>query len=248
MSETTSTTTPPKPSGWSRASLILFGVILVALTAVGLYERTRRPPLVQGLPDDPAVQAGIMALGRSVTVRSGDLRFETGLDHLLSEPQGIPAPPGPPDYQRLAEGERWFREAGKRHRSDPRIECLLGHLDLARHRFEGAERHYAAALWRGSRYGEARLGLGVTLALRAQTEGNIRRARALTLRAIGQLAAVDTADPFYLPALYDRALLLDRVGRPKEAVAAARQYLEVEPRSAWAASLLRMIAGDGQAS
>jgi hypothetical protein len=56
---------------------------------------------------------------------------------------------------------------------------------------------------------------------------------------------VDAVDPFFLPALYDRALLLDRVGRPKDAVATARRYLELEPRSPWAASLLRLIRGEG---
>ena len=232
-----------KPAAWSAASLALFGLILVSLLGIGWCELARAPRLTQGLPADPAIRAAAAALGGPLPVTSGDLRFESWLDREAGVPAVSRRPS--PDLARLAEAEGWAREAKRRHRRDPRLECLLGHIDLARHRYEAAEGHYAAAVARAARYGEARLGYGVTLALHARTEGNGRRARALTLRAIAQLAAVDARDPFYLPALYDRALLLDRVGRPKDAAAAARRYLELEPGSPWAASLTRLLEGAG---
>ena len=229
----------PARQPWSITSLILFGFILIGLLGVGWWEFTHQPKLVQGLPADPAFHEAITLLGGPLMFSTGDLRFATSLDQAEDEPS-LPVGPAS-DLRVLGQAEQRVREAQKRHRWDPRIECLLGHLDLARHRYDSAERHYAAAVARASRYGEARLGYGVTLALDAQTEGNVRRARALTLRAIGQLAAVDVGDPFFLPALYDRAVLLDRVGRPKDAGAAARRYLSIEPRSPWAASLMRLI-------
>lgn len=243
MSASQQAGTPRPPPAWSATSLILFGLILALLLGVGWCERTHQPPLTQGLPTDPAVRTAITVLGGPLAAPSGELRFETSLDR---EAAGEPVPPPAPtaDLQRLGEAEGWVRQAQSRHSWDPRLECLLGHLDLARHRYESAERHYAAAVGRAGRYGEARLGYGVTLALHAETEGNGRRARALTLRAVGQLAAVDARDPFFLPALYDRALLLERVGRPKDAVAAARQYLDLDPRSPWAASLLRWLGSE----
>lgn len=231
----------PKRQAWSSASLILFGLILVGLLGVGWCEFMQQPKLVQGLPDDPAIHAATTLLGGPLDVPAGDLRFTTSLDSLADE-STLPAFP---NLSTVGQAEHWVREAQRRHRWDPRIECLLGHLDLARRRYESASRHYATAVGRASRYGEARLGYGVTLALQAETEGNERRARALELRAIGQLAAVDAADPFFLPALYDRALLLVRVGRPKEAAAAARQYLSIEPRSVWSGSLMRLMGQGG---
>ena len=233
---------PARGTPWSGTSLIVFALLLFALLGIAVCQSLQQPRLVEGLPDDPAIHAATLVLGGPLLVSAGDLRFETSLDRVAAGELTVP-PPLAADLKRLGEAERWVREGQHRHRWDPRFECLLGHLDMARHRYEMAERHYATAVGRASRYGEARLGYGVTLALHAETEGDQRRARSLTLRAIGQLAAVDARDPFYLPALYDRALLLERVGRPKDAVAAARHYLELEPRSVWAAALMRMISG-----
>jgi tetratricopeptide (TPR) repeat protein len=231
-----------RPAPWSPTSLVLFGLLLTALLGIGVCQLLQSPRLVQGLPDDPSVRAALMMLNGPLLVSAGDLRFETSLDREASGDLPVP-PPLAADMKRLGEAERWLREGQRRHRFDPRYDCLLGHLDVARHRYEMAERHYATAVARASRYGEARLAYGVTLALEADTEGDQRRARRLLLRAIGQLAAVDPRDPFYLPALYDRALLLDRVGRPKDAVMAARRYVQLEPGSVWSASLMRMIPG-----
>lgn len=219
--------------------MISFVVILAALAVIALVGVYHRAPSVRGMSDNPGARAAIAALGGPLAVSSGDLRFETSLD----PGSGAPPRPGGPGTHALASAESLLVAARKRRPSDPRLDCLLGHLDLARHRYENAERRYAAALGQASRYGEARLGLGVALALRAQTEGDLRRTRALNLRAIAQLAAVDEGDRFYLPALYDRVILLGRVGRSSEAVARARRYLEIEPRSVWAAALLRMMEG-----
>ena len=79
--------------------------------------------------------------------------------------------------------------------------------------------------------------------MRARTEGDPRRGRALTLEAIAQLAAVDEDDPFYLPALYDRVMLLEQVERTQEARKWAARYVALEPASPWSAALRRQFPG-----
>jgi hypothetical protein len=94
--------------------------------------------------------------------------------------------------------------------------------------------------------GEAHLGLGVALALTAETLSDLAADRGLRLRAIAQFAAVPENDPVYLAALYDRALLLKRVGRESEAREWARQYRERDATSPWAEALDRAMAKDGR--
>ncbi len=234
--------TRPRIPAWSPAGLISFGVILAALTIIGLIGRFHRPAIVEGVPVDTRVRAAVTVLGGPLRVESGDLRFETSLGAAAGEaPPVPPGPPGAPDPARLLAAERLLLDAGRRRPLDPRVECLLGHLELAQQRLERAQRRYHAALDRAPGYGEARLGLGVALALQAQTEGDERRARGLQLQAIAQFAAVGERDPFFLPALYDRTQLLVRIGRTAEAQATARRYTALEPGSVWTAALARTL-------
>lgn len=91
--------------------------------------------------------------------------------------------------------------------------------------------------------GEARLVLGVTLALRAAAESDEARARGLRLRTISRFASVPMNDPCHDAALYDRVLLLTRVERVEEAKRWARAYLEHDPGSPWAMVLIRELPG-----
>ena len=233
---------PGRRAGWSPVALVSFVLIMAALLTVALIGRFQRPAPVSGLPEDAEVRAAIEALGDGLAVTTGDLRFESSLGPADSR---APRPPGLGGAvpRRIEAAERHLQAALRRSPGDARLEGWLGHLDLARHRYERAERHYRAAEWRAPHYGEARLGLGVTLAMRARTEGDPRRGRALTLEAIAQLAAVDENDPLYLAALYDRALLLAQVERDEEARRWAARYLERDPGSAWSAALKRMFPG-----
>ena len=111
-----------------------------------------------------------------------------------------------------------------------------------------AERGYRAVLYFGDHCPEAHLGLGVTLALEAQLERDLLRARALQLQAAAQFAAVSERDAPYLAALYDRAVMLERVGRRDEARRWARAYLALDPASGWAEKLKRALALEAMAS
>ncbi|MBI5711738.1 MAG: hypothetical protein HZC42_15755 [Candidatus Eisenbacteria bacterium] len=82
---------------------------------------------------------------------------------------------------------------------------------------------------------------GVTLALEAAAEPDPLRQRGLRLEAIAQLAAVRPEDAVYDAALYDRALLLARVGRHDEARRMADEFATREPGSAWAERLRQAV-------
>jgi tetratricopeptide (TPR) repeat protein len=97
--------------------------------------------------------------------------------------------------------------------------------------------HYREACERAPHYGEGRLGWGVALALDANRTREPWLRRALMLRAIAQFAAVDPTDPEYPHALFNRARLLNEVGRQEEATAFAQRYLALDANSAWATSL-----------
>jgi tetratricopeptide (TPR) repeat protein len=228
-------------SEWSLKAILLFALVLSFLTIVGLAGWLHRPAPPAGLPDDPAVAAARAMLGDRLTVRAGDLRFASAFDD--AEAETVPgAESDSARLARLQSAAGWLEEGRARHRFDPRFSCLLGHLELAAARPRRAERHYRLAVLLAPRYGEARLGLGVALAGRAATEDDERAARAHTLAAIAQLAAVEESDPFHLPALFDRVILLAEVGRMDEARRLAERYAELEPASVWNSILLRRVA------
>ena len=205
---------------WRVLSIGVFVALMVMLAVIAAVSVLVPPRLVAGLPDDPDVTAAIGLVHARLPMRAGTLRF---CSTLAGE-----APPGAvfgTDEARLAERATLLLERARtRHRGDPRLEVALAHLDLARQRHLLAERRYRAVTDRGVDTPEARLGLGVALALQADAERDPLRSRALRLEAIAQLVAVDPRDPAFGPALYDRALLLARVGRRAEALRVAREY------------------------
>ena len=226
---------PPHSPSWNRRAVVLFALILTVLAGIGLANWLYRPAPPTGRPPDPAVGAAIGLLRGALQVDTGDLRFATSLDESL-----FVAPlPDSARFRRLSEAAFRLEQAHARDRFDPRIECLLGHVALAANRLALAERRYRSALSLNPGYGEARLGLGVTLARRAAGEDDRRSARAHRLQAIAQLAAVEETDPFGLPALFDRVLLLIDVGRIDEARRLAERYETLEPGSVWTGFLRR---------
>ncbi len=239
---------------WRVLALAGFLALIVGLAALAALSLLVPARVLSGLPDDPDVAAGRALLHDRLPVRVGALRFASALTG--------EAPAGArfgPEQDALAErAARDLERARARRRGDPRLAVALAHLDLARaaasppdartpvpperlaawlRLVTRAERRYRAVTERGADVPEARLGLGVTLALEALAERDPLRARGLELEAIAQWAAVNPRDPAILPALYDRALLLVRVGRRAEGERAAREYLARDATSAWARRL-----------
>jgi hypothetical protein len=225
--------TPAAVAARSRTPVIVFGAALLSLSIVGLVSLAP-PRILTGMPDDPALKR-VPELLRVPSNAHGDLRFQSS----FATPAGAgPAVAAPAE---LAEAERLLLEAERRHPGDPRLSAGLGCYDLLLDRLERAERHYRRAVDRAGGYGEGRLGLGVTLADRARAIGDEDAARRLRLAAIAQLAAVDERDPAFLPALYNRALLLLRVGREGEARRWAGLYAAHDP-GPWSDQLTAELA------
>ncbi len=218
---------------WPVVSLVVFLGLILGLGAVAALSLLAPIRIIGGLPDDPDAQAALSLVRGRFPIGSGVLRFGSALTG--------EARPGWP-YSREAaaaasQAEALLERARRRATFDPRLIAALGHLDLGRRQLARAERRYRAALDLGHHYGEAHLGLGVALALRSEVEVNSLDQRALRLAALAQFVAVRESDPAYRDALYDRALMLDLVGRHEEARRIAAAYLARDPASAWAAAL-----------
>jgi tetratricopeptide (TPR) repeat protein len=202
--------------------------LLFAMALWGLWSPITRPA---GMPDDPGVGAAREALGGELPVAGRGLVLVSAF---AGESPGVAADELP--LARLAAAHAHLLAAAARHRNDPRIAVTLAHLELASARFEKAERDYRAVLAGTPHHGEARLGLGIALAMRADwadPNGMTETERGLALEAMAQFANVDRGDPAYWAAVYDRAVMAFAVGRGHEAGAAldAASALGVPP--AW---------------
>jgi predicted Zn-dependent protease len=232
---------------WRVLSIIGFLVLIVGLAVVAAVGVLVPAKMATGLPDDIVVRAAQASLSGRVPMRAGNLRFRSALTG--EAPTG--ARFGVQEDTLVLRATQLLEGTRSRQRGDPRLAVALAHLDLARQRYVRAERAYRAVTDRGIDAPEARLGLGLALALEARAERDPLRARALRLEAIAQWTAVDPRHECWLPALYDRALLLAEVGRRDEAARAAREYLTREPAGPWALTLreaLGMTADYGPAS
>jgi len=206
---------------WRAMPALMFLGILALLLGVAFWPSVFPPKRIAGLPDDPDVFAAAVRLRAHIALPASELRFESALTGDV-----IPGMRAAPDAdERLADAAALLDQAHSRFAQDVRMQVARAALDLVRHRYRDAERRYRSALNRYTNYPEARLGLGVTLGLAGQLERNPLAQRQRFLRAIAQFSAVGPRDAEYEEALYDRALLLERVGRREEAARCAREYL-----------------------
>lgn len=211
---------------WRAMPAFIFLVVMAALLGVAYWPTLFPPRHYAGLPDDPDVFAAAGLLRAHVTMPASELRFESALTGDV-----VPGlKPGADLGDRLDRAAALLQQAAARLKHDPRLAVARAALDLSRHRYAAAERDYRRVLERCPNYPEARLGLGVTLALSGEIDRNALGQRQRYLRAIAQLAAVTPRDAEYEEALYDRALLLARVGRHAEAARYAREYLARDAR------------------
>lgn len=213
---------------WRGLPVLQFGGILGLLLGIAMWPVFVPPPRVSGVPADPDVETAQRELAGRVEFPSEGLRVVSAITGPLA------AVPAADLDRRLAEANALIDRARPRLGLDPRWQAASGSLDLVRHRYAHAARHYRRAIDVAPHYPEARIGLGVTLALEAQVERNTLVARRRLLQAIAQFAAVSPRDPEYDVALYDRILLLQRVGRADEARGRAAEYLARDGASEWA--------------
>ncbi|HEY6867515.1 MAG TPA: hypothetical protein VI792_09670 [Candidatus Eisenbacteria bacterium] len=222
---------------WPLLPAGIFLAILAGLLVLAVLALVAPAPPVVGLPPDPDALAARELVGGLTPVGGSRLRFESAL--IASVPDARPLTAA--DAGRIERARALIERARARRPRDPRLAICVAHLDLAGRRYARAEAGYRGALYFGDHCPDAHVGLGVTLALEAELERDVLRARALELQAIAQFAAVRERDGPALAALYDRALLLARVGREEEARRWARAYFARDPDGPWAGRLRREL-------
>jgi len=216
---------------WRLTPLLIFLMMMIGIGAAAAVSLLAPRRLVSGVPEDADMRAAMDIMRAEAPIGMGGLRFGSALTGEAGPGVSQPAPVATERARAL------IARVGSRRRLDPRPAASIAHLDLAQRMFVHAERGYRWALVLAPHYGEARLGLGVSLALRAEREADPLERRSLRLQAVAQFAAVPAGDAVHAQALYDHATLLARVGRHDEAEGRAREYLRGDPGSAWADSL-----------
>ncbi len=231
-------TTPPveeieRRLRWPALPTLLFLsflVMLLALAGVSLWLRPQHPV---GLPDDAALCAELGLPDTTLAVLTDGLRFRAAA--LGGEPQAHTLDAAA--LERVEAMERRLALWARRHPAEPRVRAALGALALVRHDYATAADRYKEACERSPHYAEGRLGWGVALALDAERTPDAWPRRSRMLRAIAQFAAVDEHEPEHVLALWNRARLLDEVGRRDEALAFASAYLSQDGHSVHATRL-----------
>lgn len=232
----------PSPAGdagntkrqrWPVHPAVMFAVALVGLLAVAViaFVLPKRHP--HGLPDDAALRAAAAEVSGRVSVRTNVLRWRAEL--LGGEPPNRAADRAM--LERVASARELLRNA--QHRGDARVLAARAALDLAAHDFPRAISRYQRACELEPHYGEGRLGAGVALALEADRTPEPWQSRSLRLQAVAQFAMVDSLEPEYPLALYDRARVLRELGMEREARFWGTRAAAAEPSSHWAQALQR---------
>ena len=169
--------------------LVLFLVFMVGLAVVALIGNLRRQQLLTGLPDDAALHRAAELMHASVRAASDGLRFSSALTgELPGVREGRSAsqaaarllaafliPRSSRDAQRIHEAVALIERSARDSR-EPRLLASLACADLILGTLPRAERGYRGVLDRVPAYGEARLGLGMVLASRAERRSPTRAA------------------------------------------------------------------------
>jgi tetratricopeptide (TPR) repeat protein len=223
---------------WSRSATLLFTTLLLGLLVLGLWGWLAPVERPHGLPADRDFAAAQELMAGGLPLAVPDLVLSTTL---AGESHWLPSDSLP--IARLAAARDRLSRAADRHPDDPRVTVAIAHLELAGLRTNRAIAHYRQALDQSPHFGEARLGLGVALTAYSLVDSDPDRGRKHALEALGQFANVDAADPAHGAALYNRALLLSRVGRAGEGVRLLEREVAARPDGAWAERYRRLLAG-----
>lgn len=218
---------------WRAVPVVVFVVTLAALAAVAVWSLRPVVP-TRGLSPDPrAAAAHALVRGTRAPVAPWRLHSE-----FLGAPEGAAAP----HPARFAAADSLLRRALAGRPFDPRLHAARGALELARRRAREAESHFRRANDLAGHYPDARIGLGVALALRADRTADPFEQRRLRLSAIGQLLDVRPGHPGEPVALYDRARLAIEVGRYPSARRDLARLEALAPGGAEAAAIRRLLA------
>lgn len=218
----------------------VFPVVLAILLAIAVASAFVTTHAVEGLPDDPSARAARDVLSGCPAPAAGELRF--GSVFFTDSAAGFA-----PAAAAIGRARVLLERAHEAHPFEPRVVAGLGHLELAQRRLAQAEALYQRAIDLRSHCTEARLGLGVALAVEADGTGDLFARRELQLRALAQFLVIGADSEREREALYDCAVMEERVGRHRDAVESARAFLALEPDGRWAERLRRTVALEGTA-
>jgi hypothetical protein len=214
---------------------VLTLALLLGIATVSFFVPTS---VVEGLPADPSARAARDLVAGRVMPQCGGLRFRSAfLGDLSPGTHALRADPA-----LILSAQMLLERSRGAHPFEPRVVAALGHLELARRHLQKAEELYRNAIELRAHCTEARLGLGVTLALEADTTADPLARRALQLEALAQFTAVGPKSENALPALYDRVRMLENVGREAEAKRRGDEYLARDSTSVWAMRMREEIA------
>ena len=209
-----------RPAGARPMPMAFFLAVLAVLLTVAAISIFVPGSPVEGVPRDPSARAARdLLLGRVVPF-SGDLRFRSAFF-------GTPDPATrthPIDRELLRRAQGLLERAHAAHPLEPRVVAALGHLEFARHHFDRAAAFYRRAIDLRAHCSEARLGLGVVLGLESEGVPDAFRRRALALEALAQFTAIRPESEITAEARFDRAVMLERVGRRGAARALVDRY------------------------
>jgi hypothetical protein len=229
---------PPAAAPARAVPLTIFMLALATLLAISAISFFVPTVVVEGLPADPSARAARDLLAGRVMPQCSGLRFRSAFLGDLS-----PGPPvSRPDPALISGAQMLLERARIAHPLEPRVVAALGHLELVRRRLPRAEALYRHAIELRAHCTEARLGLGVALALEADTTSDPFARRALQLEALAQFTAVGARSENALAALYDRVRMLENVGRDADAKRRGAEYLARDSTSVWAMRLREEIA------
>src|SRR5580765_7189380 len=174
----------PAPAGRSAslAPTAWFVAMITTLLAMALWGWWAPITHPRGMPDDPEVAAARATLAGELPIPGRGLVLVSAFagESPQSAPESLPLP-------RLSAAHGHLLAARARHPGDLRLTTTMAHLELASGRFEKAERDYRALLGHAPHHGEARLGLGIALAMRADwsdPNGMTEPERGLALEAL----------------------------------------------------------------
>ncbi len=202
-----------RPAGARPMPMAFFLAVLAALLTVAVISIFLPGTPVEGVPRDPSARAARDLLAGRVAPFSDGLRFRSAFF-------GTPDPAGHAhraDPALLIQAQTLLERAHAAHPLEPRVVAALGHLELTRRRFENAALLYRRAIDLRAHCSEARLGLGIVLGLESERAPDPLRRRSLALEALAQFTAIHPESDLAPEARFDRAVMLERVGRRSEA-------------------------------
>lgn len=218
---------------WRVVPVVVFVATLVGLAVVA-FGSLGPPEPTAGLPDDVRV--------REAHAQVAGAAIPTAPYRVHSEFFGAPGPlAAPASGPRLETADSLLHLALARRPLDARVHAALAAVELARHRLRHAEGGFRRACDLAGHYPDARIGLGVTLALRADRARDPFEQRRLRLRAIAQLLDVRPGHPGERAAMFDLGLLAVLADRPDEARRAAARLAAIDPAGPEAREIERRL-------